>query len=57
MKIPAPTMPQTDPMLQQQADQAKQDNLLALQDRVKGDSASLMARFGALAALTQPAKG
>jgi hypothetical protein len=43
-------------LLQQQA-QAKTDDALALQDRAKGDSASLMARFGALAALAQSAKG
>lgn len=45
-------MIQPDPMLQQQQEQAKQDKILAIQDQLKGDSASLMARFGGMMGMT-----
>jgi hypothetical protein len=44
-------------MLQQQQQQAKTDQILATQDRARGDTADLMARFGALASFAQAAKG
>lgn len=50
-------MIQVDPMLQQEQQQAQNDQVLAIQDRAKTDTASLMARFGALASFEQAAKG
>lgn len=44
-------------MLQQQEKQAQLDKIAALQDTARGDTASLMARYGAIAAFTQGAKG
>lgn len=43
--------PPPDPALAQQAAQADQDRTMALEDKLKGDTASIMARYGALAAL------
>lgn len=44
-------------MLQQQQQQAQNDQILALQDKAQTDTADLMARFGALSAFAQAAKG
>lgn len=41
----------------QQEQQAKTDQISALQTTAQGDTADLMARFGALAAYAQSAKG
>lgn len=57
MKTPDPPVITPDPMQVAQQKQAEQDKVLALQDRARGDTADLMARFGALAAFTQAAKG
>src|SRR3954463_207580 len=56
-KMPDPPAITVDPMLQQQEQQAQRDSMLALQDRAKDDTASVMARFGSLAAFAQAAKG
>jgi hypothetical protein len=53
----APPVNQPDPILQQQQERADKDNLLALQDLAKADTASIMTRFGSLAAYAQGAKG
>jgi hypothetical protein len=57
MKAPDPPVIQPDPMQQQLEQQAKNDQVAALQTRAQGDTASLMARFGALASFAQAAKG
>ena len=44
-------------MLVQQEKQAQTDQVAALQTKAQGDTASLMARFGALAGYAQAAKG
>lgn len=44
-------------MLLQMMQKAQRDNVLAIQDTIKGDSASLMSRFGALTSMLQAAKG
>lgn len=53
MKSPEPPtyVIQPDPLQQQADQQAKADQLAALQDRLKGDTASIMTRYGAM--LTQ----
>jgi hypothetical protein len=38
--------------LAQQQAQAEQDQTVALQDKLKGDTASIMARYGTMAALS-----
>jgi len=57
MQTPDPPVIAQDPNLPQQEAQAQQDKILALQDRAKGDTSDLMARFGSLAAYAQAAKG
>lgn len=39
-------------MLAQQAQQAEADKVAALEDRARGDTASIMARYGAIMAMT-----
>lgn len=48
-KAPSYSPPPPDPLLEQQRQQAQNDQIAALQQRVQGDSASLMARYGTLA--------
>lgn len=54
---PPPQNTEGDQILKQQQDKADKDNLLALQETAKFDTAQLMARFGSLAAYAQGAKG
>ena len=57
MKAPDPPQIQPDPILQQQEALAQKQTVSALQQRTGDDTASLMARFGALAGYAQAAKG
>lgn len=57
MKTPDPPQYAPDPLLVQQEKQAQNDQMVALQGKAQGDTASLMARFGALAGYAQAAKG
>lgn len=45
---PTPPPPVADPERERLDAQAKQDSITALQDRLQGDSSSLMARYGAM---------
>lgn len=44
---PTPPPPVADPERERLDAQAKQDSITALQDRLQGDTSSLMARYGA----------
>jgi hypothetical protein len=44
-------------LLAQQQAQAEQDQTVALQDKLKGDTASIMSRYGTLVALTGATSG
>jgi hypothetical protein len=56
MKAPDPPVIQPDPILEQQKQQAQVQDIQAIQQNVKDDSASLMARYGALVGYAQGAK-
>ena len=55
MKAPSYQPPPLDPLVSQEEQQAQQEQINALQLRTQGDSASLMARYGALAGLAPAA--
>jgi hypothetical protein len=57
MNPPSPPPVQQDPMQLALDQQAKNDQIQALQNTAQSDTANMMARFGALATYAQAAKG
>lgn len=50
MKAPTYDQPPLDPAFMALQGQAKEQDISAIQDRIRGDSASLMARYGTMLA-------
>jgi hypothetical protein len=57
MGAPKPPQIQPDPMLQQLAKTAQQQQIAAMQTEAEGDTASLLARYGARLALSGTSGG